>query len=355
MSKKTFSYNVIGVMSGTSLDGIDICFAKYSFKNENWKFKIICTQTTKYDNDWFIKLSTAYKLSKEKLLKLDLDYSLYLGNQINKFIKRNKLINIDFISSHGHTIFHDPKNRFTFQLGNLIELKKTTRLNVVCDFRKQDIELGGQGAPLVPIGDLLLFKDYTHCINLGGFSNITVKSESEIIAYDICPVNVVLNHYSRIAGHDYDYNGIIAKSGKINQELLLKLNKLSYYKKDYPKSLGIEWVHKNIYPLINSFDLSVKDILRTYIQHISIQISKKIIGQKTKTLFTGGGVKNIFLMSELEKNSNKKIQIAVDEIIDFKEALVFGFLGVLKIRNQNNCLKSVTGALKDHSSGVVFD
>ena len=230
-----------------------------------------------------------------------------------------------------------------------------TNLPVVCDFRIQDVKLGGQGAPLVPIGDLLLFRDYDYCINLGGFSNLSEKNKEGIIAFDICPVNIVLNKYSRKLGYEFDNNGKISKSGLINPKLLLDLNNISYYKKKHPKSLGLEWVNKNIFPLIDSYNLEIADILRTFSEHIAIQISNIIKDPNASILITGGGVKNNFLFSLLrDKISNNFIKPDYD-LIDFKEALIFAFLGILKIRNEVNCLKSVTGALKDHSSGVIFE
>ena len=348
------TYNVIGVMSGTSLDGIDICFSSFTKKNSKWSFLIHKCETIKYDNYWVNDLSSAHNSSDLNIMKLNLDFTTYLASIILEFIKNNKLKEIDFISSHGHTVFHQPSKKNTFQLGNLPELNILTKIPVVCDFRIQDVNYGGQGAPLVPVGDLLLFNSYSHCINLGGFSNISIKNNSHIIAYDICAVNVVLNHYSRKIGLEYDSDGELSKSGTINKDLLFRLNNIPYYNQTYPKSLGIEWVENNLYPIINSFKISIPDILCTYIEHISLQISKNINDSNATLLFTGGGVKNNFLILKLKEKLKINFELQSEEIIDFKEALIFGFLGVLKIRNENNCLKSVTGAEKDHSSGVIF-
>jgi len=348
------TYNVIGVMSGTSLDGIDLCFTSFSKKNRDWKFSIHCCQTIKYDKKWVETLSLAHKFSVLEINEINKKYTSYLGDIILEFISNNNLNDIDLISSHGHTIFHQPFNNYTFQLGNLSTLRDITKITVVCDFRVQDVKYGGQGAPLVPIGDLYLFDSYSHCINLGGFSNISVKKKSQIIAYDICAVNIVLNHYSSKVGLDFDIDGQLSSSGVINYDLLSDLNSIYYYDLDYPKSLGVEWVEKNLFPLINSFEISTQDIMRTYVEHISVQISKNINDKKANILLTGGGAKNKFLISKLKERIDSKFQLESNEIIDFKEALIFGFLGVLKLRNENNCLKSVTGAYKDHSSGVIF-
>ena len=355
MLKIKNSYNVIGVMSGTSLDGVDLCFSNFSYENQDWKFKILVSDTVPYDKSWITKLTNAHSLSEIELKELDLEFTLYLSKIVLSFIRNNQISNIDFISSHGHTIFHEPKKQITYQIGNRVELNNLTNLPVVCDFRIQDVQLGGQGAPLVPIGDLLLFSDYSHCLNLGGFSNISIKSNNNIIAYDICPVNIVLNKYSRSIGFEFDMEGQISKSGNINKHLLKELNEISYYYLTHPKSLGLEWVENKIFPLIDSFKISTKDILRTYVEHIAVQISNNLKGDNLKILISGGGSKNKFLIERIKQLSKKNLEIISENITDYKEALIFGFLGVLRIRNENNCLKSVTGADKDHSSGVIFE
>tara|TARA_S200000501_G_scaffold377390_1_gene435607 strand:+ start:257 stop:1324 length:1068 start_codon:yes stop_codon:yes gene_type:complete len=348
------SYKVIGVMSGTSLDGIDICFATYYYHFGKWEFTFNNSKTVKYDKNWVYKLKNAHHLNEENLLKLDVEYTKYLSNSILQFIDENKINNIDLISSHGHTVLHQPKKLITYQIGNRFELSKNTGIPVVCDFRVQDVQLGGQGAPLVPIGDLLLFRNYSHCLNLGGFSNISIKYENKIIAYDICPVNVVLNNYSRLLGLDFDMDGRISESGQIDKDLLESLNSISYYNSKYPKSLSIEWVENKIFPIINSFKISTNDVLRTYIEHIAIQISNNLKGDNLKILISGGGVKNKFLMKRIKELSTENLEIISENITDYKEALIFGFMGVLKICNEINCLKSVTGANIDHSSGVMY-
>ena len=354
MLKIKNSYNVIGVMSGTSIDGVDLCYSNFSYENKNWKFLIRIAETVPYEKSWITKLTNAHGLSDIDLKELDLEYTSYLSKIILHFIYKNQIDGIDFISSHGHTVFHEPKKQITYQIGNRVELNKLTNIPVVCDFRVQDVKFGGQGAPLVPIGDLLLFRDYSHCLNLGGFSNISVKSNDHILAYDICPVNIVLNKYSRLVGVDFDLDGKISESGKIDNNLLKLLNSISFYSLTHPKSLGVEWVENKIFPLIDSFNLSVEDALRTFVEHVAIQISNNLKGNNLKVLITGGGVKNKFLIKRIKKISNQNFETIPKNIIDYKEALIFGFLGVLKIRNENNCLKSVTGAKENHSSGVIF-
>lgn len=347
---KTFC---IGLMSGTSLDGIDLVYVKFD-KNNYQNFEILHSETIGYSYEWKQLLQNAIHSSEKELESLDIIYGKYLGETINNFIKNYKILNIDFIASHGHTILHQPQNGITLQIGNGKEIAKITNQKVVCDFRTQDLKLGGQGAPLVPIGDELLFSNYDFCLNLGGFSNISFKKDEKRIAYDICPVNIVLNFYVNKIGLDFDESGKIASEGKINVALLEKLNALEFYQKLPPKSLGLEWVQQHVFPLIDDLETNISSILRTFVEHIAIQIGK-VIYNNDSVLVTGGGVFNVFLMQRIQFYANNNIKKVSNQLIDFKEALLFAFLGLLKINNQINCLKSVTGATKNHSSGVIFN
>lgn len=342
----------IGLMSGTSLDGIDLVYVKF-LKEDYSFFEILHAETVSYAKEWKQLLQNAIHFSSEELLNLDTIYGKHLGGVLHNFIQNYKIEVIDFIASHGHTILHQPEKGITLQIGSGKEIAKITQQKVVCDFRTQDVNLGGQGAPLVPIGDELLFSKYDYCLNLGGFSNISFKKNNERIAFDICPVNIVLNHYANKIGLEYDASGKVASRGKINELLLRQLNSLDFYKTAPPKSLGLEWVQKEIFPLIDAMEECVPSILRTFVAHVAIQISK-IIKDSEAVLITGGGVFNSFLIQEIESQSNIKIAQISDAVINYKEALIFAFLGMLKTDNQVNCLKSVTGACKNHSSGVVF-
>ena len=347
------SYHIIGVMSGTSLDGVDLCYVNFSFNNK-WNYKIFNAITYNYTDQWRKRLLNSINLSKADLHNLDVDYTNLLSLYIKDFISQFNIDRIDSISSHGHTVLHQPHKKITYQIGNLPSLSKNLNINVVCDFRTQDVDLGGQGAPLVPIGDQLLFPDYKYCLNLGGFANISYKSDNEIIAFDVCPVNTVLNYYTRAVGHDFDIDGSIANTGKIVPKLLDELNSIEYYSKFNPKSLGIEWVIKMIYNIIDKYNIQVPDILRTYSEHIAIQTQNAIKNNASTILITGGGVRNKFLIELITNRLDNHINIPDDILIDFKEALIFGFLGVLKLRGEINILKSVTGANKDHSSGMIY-
>ncbi len=353
MLKKT--YKVIGVMSGTSLDGVDLAHIIFTIKNDKWDFQILECETISYSSEWVNKLKIAVGFSDGELSELNQDYTLLLGQIIANFIEKHKIEDLDAICSHGHTILHQPQNGFTLQIGNLPEIAKYTNQKVVCDFRVQDVEFGGQGAPLVPIGDKILFSDYDYCLNLGGFSNISFEQNGNRIAFDISPVNTVLNFYANQLGFDFDDKGQISKSGKLNPELLNELNALEYYKKSFPKSLGFEFVKEIVLPLIEEFHIPIEDKMHTFTEHIALQIALSLHNQSGKLLATGGGTYNDFLIENMKFHLPKmEIIVPNKKILEFKEALIFGLLGVLKLRNEINVLKSVTGAKIDHSSGKIF-
>ena len=353
MLKET--YNVIGVMSGTSLDGIDLSHIHFTNSGGKWDFEILERETISYSEYWLSQLKNAVTFSEVALLELNEKYTDLLGKIIASFIEKHNLKNLNAVCSHGHTILHQPQNGFTLQIGNLTKIAGIIQQTVVCDFRVQDVQLGGQGAPLVPIGDRILFSDYDYCLNLGGFSNISFEENNTRIAFDISPVNTVLNFYANTLGLDYDDKGNIARSGKINIELLSELNALDYYKKTFPKSLGFEFVKETVLPLIEKYSLSIEDKMHTFSEHIAMQIGNVLQGKDGKLFITGGGAYNDFLI-ERTQHYLPKIEIIIPDakILEFKEALIFALLGVLKLRGEINVLSSVTGALMDHSSGFIY-
>jgi len=344
----------IGIMSGTSLDGVDLAYCVFDKKEGQWQYDIIKAITVEYDKEWKNKLINAPKLSAENLVKLDYEYGHYLGRLVSAFAERQNL-KPDFVASHGHTIFHNPKENYTLQIGNGAALRSHISCPLVFDFRSQDIALGGQGAPLVPIGDKLLFHKYDACINLGGFANISLEKEKERIAWDIGPFNLVLNYLAQQKGFEYDRNGDIAKSGDINTEILNKLNSIDYYSKPHPKSLGREWLEEVFIPIIENSNLSIEDKMRTCAEHISLQIAKSFSTEIREVLFTGGGALNGFMIQLIEEKTNCKTTIPDELLINYKEALIFAFLGVLRINNEVNVLSSVTGAVSNHSSGSLIN
>ncbi len=357
-------YNVIGLMSGTSLDGLDIAYCSFNLNKGKWQYNINIAETIKYDKTWSLILNEIHQYCGEKLMQTHILYGEFIGKKISDFIKKHKIQHIDLVSSHGHTVFHKPSSSaqaghsgYTFQMGNGASIAVVCGIKVVCDFRVLDVALKGQGAPLVPIGDKLLFSEYDFCLNLGGYSNISFESGGNRVAFDICPVNAPLNYLAEMKGKSYDKRGLMAKSGKTNNELLNKLNNLSYYKKNKPKSLGREWLEQNFLPVINSSSISVEDKLATVLEHTAHQISRCILSseKKGKILVTGGGAHNSYLILKLkEKLPSLQIIIPSTGLINFKEALVFAFLGVLKIDKRINTLHSVTGASRDSSGGVVY-
>ena len=340
-------------MSGTSLDGIDLAHVSFSF-SEGWTYKIITAETVPYPEDWQKILSEAVLFNEDQLKRLNENYTQFLSAVISGFLSKNRIFEPDAICSHGHTIKHEPESGFTLQIGNLPKLALNLGHTVVCDFRVQDVELGGQGAPLVPVGDEFLFSEYDYCLNLGGFANISTKPNGERLAYDICAVNTVLNFLAKKIGLPYDKDGQVAASGDLIEELLEDLEKIPFYGLRPPKSLGIEWVNKYIFPLFERYD-SVPSLIRTYTEHAAEEIVNEFRdSSEEKVLVTGGGAYNTFLIKEIQRRTKTQLIIPSAEIVNFKEAVVFAFLGVLKLRGKINVFSSVTGASRDHSSGVIF-
>ncbi|RTY86907.1 anhydro-N-acetylmuramic acid kinase [Flavobacterium sp. RSP15] len=348
-------YTIIGVMSGTSLDGVDLAYIVFTVKNNEWDFQILESETVPYSIDWLNKLKIAVGFSETALEKLNQDYTQLLAAIISDFIGKYEIKNLDAVCSHGHTILHQPQNGFTLQIGNLPEIAPLISQTVVCDFRVQDVQLGGQGAPLVPIGDRILFSEYEYCMNLGGFSNVSFEQNNKRIAFDISPVNTVLNFYANQLGLDYDDKGSISKTGICNKDLVQELNALDFYQKKHPKSLGFEFVKETVLPLIESYSIPIEDKLNTFTEHVAVQISVALPNKKGSLFITGGGAYNDFLMERIQCHlPEMKIIIPSTKILEFKEALIFALLGVLKLRGEINVLSSVTGAKSDHSSGIIY-
>ncbi len=356
--ESTVKYKVIGLMSGTSLDGVDMVCCLLKQREGKWVYAIEATQTVRYSASWREKLAHAQQLSAEEFLLLDFEYGKYLGVLVQAFIMKNKLRGIKFISSHGHTIFHQPSKNFTFQLGDGNALHAATGFPVICDFRRLDVALDGQGAPLVPVGDRELFGEYDICLNLGGIANVSMESKGRRIAYDVCFANMGLNDLASKAGMQYDKNGTLASDGVVNESMLREL-KAAYekFRKKRP-SLGYELYVKFIKPILDRDSIALKDRLATFVESIAYEISLTIpkSGKTLSMLCTGGGAFNAFLMYRIVELSEDRVSIIIpdDDVVKFKEAIVFAFLGVLRTRNEINCLKSVTGAKRDNSGGIMI-
>ncbi len=339
-------------MSGSSLDGLDIAHCHFEF-DKGWKYRIEKAITYEYTEEWINRISNSTNLNAFNFQELDNDYGRYIGNIVKEFIRKEG-INPQLIASHGHTIFHEPERGFSTQIGNGQSIAYVTGVKTIYDFRNADIQAGGQGAPLVPIGDKYLFEDYDYCINLGGIANISFDRNMERVGFDICHANQVLNHLSMQIGFPYDKNGNFAQLGKMDRELFEKLNKIDFYKKDFPKSMSNQMVQSLFIPIVNQSDSSVEDKLYTVCKHISYQI-RRVTNEKSKILVTGGGAHNSFLINAIKMETNCNVIVPDATLIDFKEALIFGFMGVLRLEGQNNTLSSVTGAKKDTSGGIIAD
>ncbi|MBR5019448.1 MAG: anhydro-N-acetylmuramic acid kinase [Bacteroidales bacterium] len=351
MKAAIFHIDVVGLMSGTSLDGLDLCCVAFDFDGK-WHYRILKAESVDYPAELRAKLANAQNMTALEYARLHSDYGLYLGGQVRDFLMRNQL-KVDLIASHGQTIFHQPSVRFTAQIGSGAGIAAVTGIDTVCDFRTTDVALGGQGAPLVPIGDAILFSEYDACLNLGGFSNISFAEGTKRLAYDISPVNYVLNHYAGKRGLSFDKDGNLARSGRVDRTLLDRLNGLPFYTQSGPKSLGREWVESEVYPLIESAALPVEDVLATFVEHVAMQIARHV--RHGKVLVTGGGARNIFLLERMQACAPQVRYVVPDALtIDFKEALIFALLGALFMANRPNCLASVTGAAHDNIGGCLY-
>ena len=346
----------IGVMSGTSLDGIDLAWCRFE-KDDigKWNYRIEKATNIPYSEAFKTRLANAPYLSALEYVKLNNDVAEVFAETINSWLGDGP--RPDFIASHGHTVFHQPGIGLTTQIGNGAVIAARTGIRTICDFRTKDVALGGQGAPLVPIGDELLFGDYDACLNLGGISNISYRSGNKRIAYDISPCNMALNALANRAGMSYDEDGRLAKEGVIIPELLQKLNHLDYYRQKPPKSLGKEWYDEVFSPVLMSFlpEHSFADLSRTVVEHIAVQIIANVPKAARTMLVTGGGAHHTFLIQQIQhQRDTLKVIVPDDLIVDYKEALIFAFLGLLRLEGENNCLRSVTGAKEDCCGGCVY-
>lgn len=351
-------YHVIGLMSGTSLDGLDIAYCKFLYANNQWYVELLHADTVDYSNEWREILSNVENGTALEYARTHVALGEYFGDEVLKFINKNQIKKLDFISSHGHTVFHQPQVRLTTQIGNGASIAAICGFPVVCDFRITDMALNGQGAPLVPIGDKMLFANYDFCVNLGGIANVSFDHNGGRVAFDICFVNIVLNYLARQLGREYDMNGEIARTGAIDEDMMEKLEELGYYEQSFPKSLGKEWFIENIKGMIDNVQSTAADKLHTYTHHIAKQIVKDLkpyAKNNAKILLSGGGAFNAYMVEMMRSYApDWQIEVPEEKIVMFKEAIIFGFLGVLRWRGENNCLKSVTGAKRDNCGGVVF-
>ncbi len=355
-------YKVIGLMSGSSLDGLDIVFTELQETAGKWNYEIINSTCMEYDETWQKKLKGAIDLQAVDYQLLHTEYGKFIGEKINEFIEINNLQHkVNLVSSHGHTTFHLPEKKMTHQLGEGAAIASETKLPVISDLRSMDIAFGGQGAPIVPLGEKLLFTDYNYFLNLGGIANLSIHKEANVIAFDICAANRVLNMLVEEKGLPYDDEGKISAKGKINIDLLEKINSLEYFKLPYPKSLANSFGTDVIFPIIKSFEINTEDALSTFTEHICMQVKNSLEPFKqneTQKLFiTGGGAFNTFLVGRLKQHLEKinfEIFVPEDDVVKYKEALIMALLGALRWREQYTILASVTGASRDSIGGALW-
>ena len=356
-------YRAIGIMSGSSVDGLDIAFTEFTETGGNWNYEILAADCIEYTPEWKQQLLNVCNLSALDYQLLHTAYGRLIGQQINEFIEKYQLHHkVQLIGSHGHTSFHLPALKTTAQIGDGAAIAAETKLAVVSDLRALDIACGGQGAPIVPIGEKLLFSNYNYFLNLGGIANISINTLEKYIAFDVCAANRVLNMLAYETGFNYDDEGKLAASGKINEALLEQLNALDYYHQPYPKSLPNSFGTDQVFPIIKNANLPIEVALRTYTEHICIQLSNAISIQQPATinqqlLVTGGGAFNKFLvnrLSEMLAKKNINVIIPDEKIIQFKEALIMGLIAVLRWREEANTIASVTGASQASIGGALW-
>jgi anhydro-N-acetylmuramic acid kinase len=349
------SYTVLGMMSGTSCDGLDMALTRIFCEHGKWHFEILAAETIPYQTNQQSILKSLTEVSAAELMKLHAEWGSYFGGCAREFMNQHSKQAVDFIASHGHTVFHQPDRHWTFQMGSGAALAVAAQCPVVCDFRTTDVSYGGQGAPLVPIGDRLFFPDYDFCLNLGGFANISYELNKERLAFDVCPLNLPLNKLATRLDVEFDEDGRFARQGVVNEELLKRLNALAYYQVSPPKSLGIEWLNSQFYSIVKEYNIPVVDLLATVTEHCAMQISKCVAGWSGKVLVTGGGAFNQFLLERVKFHaSNMEWVVPSADLVNFKEALIFALLGVLRWELQINALDTVTGASQSSTGGAVY-
>ncbi|MBK6274583.1 MAG: anhydro-N-acetylmuramic acid kinase [Saprospirales bacterium] len=356
-------FHAIGLMSGSSLDGLDICYVRFQNYNLRFEYEIIYADCIEYTNEFRERLRNAPNLSAFEFARLHTELGTYFGKLTADFIQKNKIEKLDFICSHGQTIFHQPNLGFTSQIGCGAQIAAQTNTKVVCDLRTSDVANCGQGAPIVPVAEQYLFADYKVFLNLGGIANISLRSESEnesesVIAYDVCAANTLLNYFAKQKGLDYDKNGDLARNGTIIPDLLNELNEINFCKQAAPKSLGTEHIFTDWIPLFDKYKITIEDKLTTAVEHIALQVSNQINStfniQHSTLLVTGGGALNTFLIERIQHYTSLKVVVPDSLTIQYKEALAMAFIGLLRILEIPNCLASVTGAKKDVVGGAVY-
>ncbi|MEO9482672.1 MAG: anhydro-N-acetylmuramic acid kinase [Ekhidna sp.] len=344
--KDKTSYSVIGAMAGSSMDGLDLAHAVFEKKDEGWTYQLLKCETVEYSNKFYDLLKQSPTQNIDAQSRLDIAFGEWIAQSINDF--KHDILSIDLLGVHGHTVVHDPQKKVSWQLGNGGSIAKATGIPTVTDFRSEDVKNGGQGAPLVPIGDFLLFKGYDACLNLGGIANISLKQKKT--AWDICPCNQVLNFFAEKIGQPYDRDGLGARAGSFDENFYDKIVSLDYFSQMAPKSLANNFIDETILKGVDPLDG-----LHTYSKIISEQIQKELPDSiNSQLLITGGGAFNVYLIDLIkDKLKGWTVSVPDEKMVSFKEALVFAFLALKRLKNEINTHSSVTGSSKDISSGVI--
>ena len=342
----------IGLMSGSSLDGIDLALVRFTEDGGRYAYTILEAETLPYPSTWQQRLSNAFHSHPDALHSLDQEYGAYLGDCLRAFAVRHH-VRPDFVASHGHTVFHQPERHYTLQIGDGQAIANHCGFLVINDFRSEDVSKGGQGAPLVPIGDQLLFSDYQLCLNIGGIANISYEKQGQRIAYDLCIANQALNELSQREGMAYDRDGQLARNGNVNPPLLEALDTQAFFRQEPPKSLGREFYERHQRPLLVNDTTS--NLLATFTEHIAWQVGQALKAQpKGRLLCTGGGAFNSYLIERIQHHTHHQVIVPDRQTVEYKEALIFALLGLLRLEGQTNVLASVTGAPTDSCSGVIW-
>lgn len=349
-------------MSGSSLDGLDIGIIDIIKKGNELSYEVIRCDTIEYSTEWKKSLTSLPNASAKELANNDMAYSRYMSELIRSFLKEED--QIDYVSLHGHTLFHEPENGFTYQLGNGGVLSARLGLPVVCDFRSKDIGLGGKGTPLAPIVDSYFYNEYEVLINLGGICNLTFLSKKETIAWDVCPCNQLLNFLSEKMNLAYDKDGLIARNGKLNLDFLNILEKNPYYSEKYPKSLDNQYIKQNIIRELDSYTIPLEDQLHTTCIFVARQIKAAIqmavksleVAWPEKILITGGSAHNAFLIQCIKEHCAPSVVSIPDEtIINYKEIILMALCAYLRVNNQENTLSEVTGSSRNSIGGAIYE
>ncbi len=349
-TSRTDRYRVIGVMSGSSLDGLDLALCTLEKGRTGWTYAMEKARTVPYAPMVREMLSQLMHGNAQQLAGMHVHLGEFIGKECKKLMSGK----VDLIASHGHTIFHQPRASFTTQIGSGASIAAITGITTVCDFRSTDMALGGQGAPLVPLGEKLLFQHYRAFLNIGGICNIALHAPTRVTGYDVCIGNQALDHLAQQSGAAYDKGGKLASTGKVDPELLKRLNALPFHKQAPPRSLGREWFASDVRPLIDNDQIPLADRLCTVVEHIAQQLGPALRNARTPVLVTGGGAHNTYLIARLRAHARAEILVPDRTVVNYKEALVFALLGVLRMRSEVNALASVTGARRDSVGGAVY-